>query len=156
MKNFNYGENLRILRQRKGISQDAMAMNLNISQTKYSRMERRSNMWDSTLVEKIAEILRIPVSELLPPLEELDNNTMAATNGSGIGHKASELLGKPTAFIIKLGSALALAGVAYDAAGGASSALEISANTALFAKWTAAFTMMACFYNWLGGLRKLS
>ena len=44
-------------------------------------------------------------------------------------------------------------GVTYDAAGGASSALEISADTALFAKWTAAFTMMACFYNWLGGLK---
>jgi transcriptional regulator with XRE-family HTH domain len=153
MTNFNYGENLRILRQRKGISQEAMAMKLNISQTKYSRMERRSNIPDDTLVKKIAEILCIPVSELLPPLEELNCNTMGATHGSGKGLKASELLVKPTTFIIKIALALALAGVAYDAAGGASSALEVSDNTSLFAKWTAALAMMACFYNWLGGFK---
>ena len=39
MNNFNYGENLRITRQIRGVSQESMAWNLNISQATYSRIE---------------------------------------------------------------------------------------------------------------------
>lgn len=156
MNNFNYGENLRITRQIRGVSQESMAWNLNISQATYSRIESEKIMPDPQQAAKIEEILGVPPSDPMPLLKELDHDTMVSTRGSGLSAKAVVLLGKPVAFIIKIGLALALGGVAYDAASGTCSALQTSANTALFAKWIAAVAMIACFYYWGGWVKKFS
>lgn len=57
MKDFNFGENLRIIRQVKGISQEAMAMSLGISQAKYSRLEAQASVPPVRILEQIAGIL---------------------------------------------------------------------------------------------------
>lgn len=72
MSDFNFGENLRKIRLIKGISQDAMASLLNIPQTRYSRMENQSAVPDADMVNKLAEILKVPSADLLDPSGELE------------------------------------------------------------------------------------
>lgn len=156
MNNFNYGKNLRITRQIREVSQESMAGNLNISQATYSRIESGKIMPDPQQAAKIEKILGIPPSDPMPLSKELSDDTMVSTRGSGLSAKTVVLLGKLAAFIIKIGLALALGGVAYDAARGACSALQTSANTALFASWIAALAMISCFYYWGGGIKKIS
>jgi len=156
MKNFNYGETLRITRKAKGVNQESMATNLTISQASYSRMESGKIMPDRQQAAIINKILGIPLSDPEPLLKELDQDTMVSIRGSGLGRQTAILLGKPAAFIIKIGLAMALGGVAYDAARGACSALETSANTASSASWIAALAMVAYFYYWVAGIKKVS
>jgi len=154
MNNFNFGENLRITRQTKGISQESMAWNLNISQATYSRIESEKIMPDRQQSAKIGKILGIPPPDSLPILKELDHDTMVSTRGLGLGWKASLLFATPIGFIIKIGLAFALANVACDAASGACDGMETSANTKLFTSWIAAVAMITCFYYWTGQVRK--
>ena len=156
MNNFNYGENLRIIRQAKGVSQESMAWNLTISQASYSRLENGKIMPNPQQIAMINKILGIPPSELMPHLEELEHDTLVSTHGSGLGRQAAALLGKPAIFFVKTGLALTLGGVGYDAARGACSALETSANSSSFASWIAALSMVAYFYYWAGRSKKLS
>ena len=155
MSNFNYGENLRTTRQFKGLSQESMAWELNISQTTYSRIERGIFVPDRRQAAILENILGVPLLELVPVLEDLENESMVATRGSGLSGKAAALLGSPAGFIIKIGLALALGGVAYDAARGACSALQTSSDTSIFASWIAALTMVSYFYYWADGVKEL-
>ncbi|MES3016639.1 MAG: helix-turn-helix transcriptional regulator [Bacteroidota bacterium] len=59
-------EKVRIHRQRKGYSQQAMAFELNISQGAYSKMERGETEIGAKRLCEIADILEINVMELLP------------------------------------------------------------------------------------------
>lgn len=65
MDNFNFGENLRIVRQAKGISQEVMAIGLNMSQSTYSKLERRPTVPTIDLVERIFKLLDVEPSVLL-------------------------------------------------------------------------------------------
>ncbi|MEJ7693208.1 helix-turn-helix transcriptional regulator [Daejeonella sp.] len=67
MENFNFGENLRQIRVQKGISQEAMALKMDITQTKYSRMERSECVPAKIYVDRAAKFLEVPALELLPP-----------------------------------------------------------------------------------------
>lgn len=67
MKNFNFGENLRRIRVQKGISQDAIAMNMDITQTKYSRMERSECVPEKIYVDRAANCLEVSANDLIPP-----------------------------------------------------------------------------------------
>ncbi len=78
MDNFHFGENLRIIRQAKGISQEVMAERLGISQTTYSKIEKSAKIPSPGMVKKIAIIL-----EEEPPLLLL-------------GRKLEDLLPAPT------------------------------------------------------------
>lgn len=65
MHEFNFGENLRIIRQAKGISQEVMAIGLNMSQSKYSKLERNPFVPDVDLLEKISKLLEVESLVLL-------------------------------------------------------------------------------------------
>ncbi len=91
MKNFNYGENLRIARQIKGISQEAMAWDLSISQSTYSRIESGKIIPDPLQAAKIEEILGVRPSDPISLLEELSKDTMVSICGSGLSAKAEVL-----------------------------------------------------------------
>jgi len=155
MNNFNYGENLRITRHAKGVSQDSMAWELKISQATYSRIESGKISPDGEQAAKLENILGIPPSDPMLLLEGMENDSMVSTRGLGLSGKAAVLLGSPAGFIIKIGLALALGGVAYDAARGACSALQTSSDTSIFASWIAALTMVSYFYYWADGVKKL-
>ncbi len=61
----NVIENIRTIRQRKGISHEAMAVNLGISQTAYTKIEREETKLTVERLQKIAEILNVKLDELL-------------------------------------------------------------------------------------------
>jgi transcriptional regulator with XRE-family HTH domain len=65
MNEFNFGENLRIIRQAKGISQEVMAIGLGISQSTYSKIERDPKVPDLDQVEKICRLLEVEPPVLL-------------------------------------------------------------------------------------------
>jgi len=67
MEIFNFGENLRKSRVSKGISQEAMANKMDISQTKYSMIERGKILPDQVFISIAAGYLEVAPKELMPP-----------------------------------------------------------------------------------------
>jgi transcriptional regulator with XRE-family HTH domain len=65
MDKFDFGNNLYYIRRAKGISQEAMAISLDISQTRYSRIERNLVIPDLEMIYKIAAILEVSSSVLI-------------------------------------------------------------------------------------------
>lgn len=65
MKNFNFGENLRMMRSYKNVCQEGMARGLNISQASYSRIEASPAIPADQLISQLAETLGVETSFLL-------------------------------------------------------------------------------------------
>ena len=61
----NYGQNIRIERQKQGISQEWLAIQLDISQAAYSKMEAGKTKFKLDVVMKISEILQVPIDKLV-------------------------------------------------------------------------------------------
>lgn len=59
------GENIRTVRKERGISQEELAMQLNIVRQTVSKWEKGLSVPDAQLLIKLAEILKVPVSDLL-------------------------------------------------------------------------------------------
>ncbi|MEJ7693837.1 helix-turn-helix transcriptional regulator [Daejeonella sp.] len=66
MKDITIVDEIRRQRQRKGISQEAMAFDLSISQAAYSKIERGETELTISRIYEIADILEISVFDLLP------------------------------------------------------------------------------------------
>ncbi len=66
MEIFKFGENLRRKRVLAGVSQEAVAFKMNISQTKYSGIERGRFLPDDEFIARLAEFLGVRVTELKP------------------------------------------------------------------------------------------
>ncbi len=66
MEELKICEAIRIIRQRKGVSQHAMAFHLNISQPAYSKMEMGETEIKIARLYEIADILEVSVFDLLP------------------------------------------------------------------------------------------
>jgi transcriptional regulator with XRE-family HTH domain len=60
-----FGENLKILRQEKGMSQEILAQKLNIVRQTVSKWEKGLSVPDAEMLVDIAELFEVPVSELL-------------------------------------------------------------------------------------------
>jgi transcriptional regulator with XRE-family HTH domain len=61
----NIVENIKTVRKRKGISHEAMALNLGISQTAYTKIEREETKLTMERLQKIAEVLDVKLRDLL-------------------------------------------------------------------------------------------
>ncbi|MES2653380.1 MAG: helix-turn-helix transcriptional regulator [Bacteroidota bacterium] len=66
MKDFHFGENLRLVRITKDISQKAMAHYLEISQPTYSRLESDQKVPNHAIVSGMAKVLGVQLAQLLP------------------------------------------------------------------------------------------
>ena len=64
-------ENIKIGRKSKGLSQDELAIKLNVVRQTVSKWERGLSVPDSDMLISLSEILEIPVSELLGETIEL-------------------------------------------------------------------------------------
>ena len=131
MKIFNFGENLRKIRQAKDISQHAMALKLNISQSTYSRIEGGSKMPDHNMVVRIAKAVGVDLSELKP----------LSTLKSILGEKLKEVLNTSIGKLVVVGSGLTLVIFAHDLAQSFCIRYETSDATRIIVKWTAALAM---------------
>jgi len=81
--NTRIGMRIRTLRTSKGISQEAIADMLHISQSAYSRIENgESNNWVN-LIEKICNVLNVTPEELFTSEGSVQNN---CDNASAVQH----------------------------------------------------------------------
>lgn len=69
MKTIHQGENLRLARRGKGITQEEMAGLIDLSQTTYSRIEKKSVITDRNLLLEVAQVLGMEPNELAPNVE---------------------------------------------------------------------------------------
>ena len=60
-----FRENLRSLRKKKGLSQEELAVRLNIVRQTVSKWEKGSSVPDADLLIKLADVLEVSVAELL-------------------------------------------------------------------------------------------
>jgi transcriptional regulator with XRE-family HTH domain len=75
----NIGSRIKKLREEKGITQDLMAYELNISQSNYGRLEKDDRRLNIPKIEKIAEVLNISISVLFKEKAHInhENNDLA-------------------------------------------------------------------------------
>ncbi len=58
-------ENIKNLRKQKGYTQETLAQALNIVRQTVSKWEKGYSVPDADMLEKLSEVLEVPVSELL-------------------------------------------------------------------------------------------
>lgn len=88
MKNntlFNFGERIKIVREKVGYSQDYVAAELGISQKAYSKIENNETQLKGEVLIKLAEIFGTDILELIPTEAKLTyNNIHNVHKGDGV------------------------------------------------------------------------
>ena len=86
--NIHHGRNIRRMREMLGIKQDAIAVELNITQQAMSKLERKEQIEDEIL-EKVSKVLKIPVESIKNFSDESAINVIASTfnDSSFVGYK---------------------------------------------------------------------
>ncbi len=149
MSEFHFGLNLNIIRQAKGISQDAMAFSLNISQSAYSRLEARHTIPALHMVKRIAKVLDVEPSLLLSgrKLEDLipkhgfEQQAKEIMN-TGIGKKFFWMLVIP--FI----------NAAYEFANRLFHEFGASYDVQRIGRFSAGIVVIIIAYNWMTQMQK--
>lgn len=74
-----FGENLKILRNKKGYTQENLAIKINVVRQTVSKWEKGLSVPDADTLQKIAEVLEVSVSELLgaPIVQSESKNEVA-------------------------------------------------------------------------------
>lgn len=74
-----FNENLRILRKQKGMSQEALAQQLNVVRQTVSKWEKGLSVPDAEMLTRISELFEVPVSQMLGSTieDETDTNQIA-------------------------------------------------------------------------------
>lgn len=83
-------EEIRKIRIDKGFSHEAMAMNLGISQTAYTKLERSETKLTVERLYKIAEFLEVSISELLDENKSIQQIIHKNEKVTAIGHQKVE------------------------------------------------------------------
>ena len=78
------GHQLRFFRDEKSLTQIQMADLLKIPEATYARYERNETQVDYEKLVKFANLLNIPVQELLPETVAITNNNSNSGQGGGI------------------------------------------------------------------------
>jgi len=91
--NIHHGRNIKRLREMLGVKQEAIAVELNITQQAMSKLERKEQIEDEIL-ERISKVLKVPVESIKNFSDESAINVIANTfndtfheNSSFIGYK---------------------------------------------------------------------
>lgn len=93
----NYSGKIRQLRESKGLTQEEMAMKLNLSTDGYGKIERGQTQWNAKRMEQIAKVLEVPLWELLPDVfgdgtvVQISEGTYAHHHGNNYYNGSSEL-----------------------------------------------------------------
>lgn len=154
MKDFNFGQNLRQIRQAKGISQEAMALWLNISQSTYSRIENKPTIPNEQLLNGIAKILDVSPFELLPECDESNNDKTETISTSSL-KKIISLLQTPFGDVIAMASGLLFTSAVYEMAKGFCNEFGSSHRTSLLVRGLAALLAAAFFYYWIKKFKEM-
>jgi transcriptional regulator with XRE-family HTH domain len=142
MKKFHFGENLRNIRQKAGISQESMAQQMKISQATYCRIEKQKNPRDYDQVLDLSSILKVSLYDLMPEWQGMDPSVIRKIYGTEVERKLKKLLNHPLSLIIMVGGAAALVDTLYQIAHGICEAFGASDGTIIFIKWTVALSAL--------------
>lgn len=148
MQNFHFGENLRRIRRAKDISQEAMALKLNISQTKYFRIESQSTIPDENLVAEMAKILEVPVTDLIP------SNAKPALPVIQREHKTKEIINTPFGTLFIIVAAVTLVSAAYQLATEVCIYNNTSDQTTIISQRSAGLLMGGYIWYWVRKIKK--
>jgi transcriptional regulator with XRE-family HTH domain len=151
MNRFNFGENLRNIRSAKGVTQEAMAAALNISQSKYSRIERQKGIPKTPSPSSIAKALGVPVADLLPPVEELVIVAARTPHSDTLQLQPKAFLSTTFGKFIIIASCMLIIDEVYQATHGICEALGTTDQTLIITKWIASLTTMGLciiFVTW--------
>jgi transcriptional regulator with XRE-family HTH domain len=85
-------DRIKEVRKRKGISHEAMAFNLGISQVAYTKLEKNETKLTIDRLYKIAEVLEIKVNELLEDSTNVSQNIYNNKDFTAIAHQQVENL----------------------------------------------------------------
>lgn len=74
-----FNENLRTLRKQKGFTQDELALKVNVVRQTISKWEKGLSVPDADVLQRLAQVLDVEVSQLLGAeiIEENNNNEIA-------------------------------------------------------------------------------
>ena len=74
-----FGENLKVLRNKKGYTQENLAIKINVVRQTVSKWEKGLSVPDADTLQKIAEVLDVSVGELLgaPIVQDENKNEVA-------------------------------------------------------------------------------
>lgn len=74
-----FSENLKVLRHKKGLTQEALAIKLNVTRQTISKWEKGISVPDAEMLVQLAEILEVSISQLLGQQvpETVDQNEIA-------------------------------------------------------------------------------
>ena len=149
MNEFNFGENLRIVRQAKGISQEAMSMGLGISQSKYSKLERKATVPDLDLVEKISKLLEVEPSLLLSgrALEDLIPKI-------AFEQHAKEIMNTTVGIVFYWLLVIPFINAAYDMGNGFCEGFDTSEEVQKVVRFIAGITAIVFAYYWMKRVQK--
>ncbi len=104
MEKFHYGENLKKIRLSKQLTQEKIALELDVAQRTYSRWERQAKVPKMAVVIKTSAYFKIPEQDLLPP-----NGVLATSeNQAFLDEKLANFLTTPLHWILFLGATAAL------------------------------------------------
>ncbi len=85
MKNEDYAQRIRKYRDEKHFTQELMAYRLGMKQNTYSILESGKSKIKAEILEKIAEILEIPLSSLLEDLLPIKEKILKNGESGGGG-----------------------------------------------------------------------
>jgi len=85
-----FQENLKTLRKNKGITQEELAVRLNVVRQTVSKWEKGQSVPDAEMLAKLAEIFEVPVSMLLGSRIEPDAQPDALAEQSLNGQRSSK------------------------------------------------------------------
>lgn len=123
MKNFHFGENLRMMRHYRGYTQEVMAKNLNMSQGTYSKIEYSKDIPELQLINKLAETLDVKPEALISA-----DWYAEAVNGSSKKSSCSVATISPTG---RRAYAILLLIAVWDSTPGAASGAQVESIDAL-------------------------
>ena len=125
MKNFNFGENLRMIRIYKNVCQEGMAASLNISQASYSRIEASPDFPEVSVINKLADTLGVRPKDLI----SANWYALAVSGGSDKNRRKLATINHTG----KVAYGLLLAIATWDSTSGTAAGAETeSMNTLLF------------------------
>ena len=149
MNEFNFGENLRITRKVKGISQKAMAIGLGMSQPKYSRLEHKASIPDLDLLEKICMVLGEEPSLLLSGREIKDLIPKIAFE-----QHAKEIMNTTVGIVFYWLLVIPFINTAYDFGNGFCEGLQTSEEVKKVVRFMAGIAAIVFAYYWMKRVQK--
>lgn len=149
MNEFNFGENLRIIRQAKGISQEAMSIGLNISQAKYSRLERRHTIPSLDLVKKICIVLQEE-----PPLVLSGRRIQDLMPKAGFEQQAKDIMNTTEGVVFFWMLVIPFINAAYDMGHGFCEGLGTSEGVQRAVRILTGVTAIGFAFYWMKRVRK--